>query len=212
MIRRQLWPAVSVTIVLMLITGLLYPLAVTGAAQLLFPAQANGSLVTHNGRIVGSSLIGQKFSAPRYFHPRPSAAGSGYDPLASGGSNDGPTSRKLADSSIAIAVDSVIGQDHVPRGHVPADLATSSGSGLDPDISPASAAVQVARVARARNLDSAAVALLVSRHVTGRQLWILGEPRVNVLALNLALDSAFVDQLQQRTDTGDTNASSVRRM
>ena len=210
MIRRQLWPAVTVTIVLMLITGLVYPLAVTGAAQLLFPAQADGSLVSLHGRVVGSRLIGQRFSAAKYFHPRPSAAGDGYDPLASGGSNLGPTSRALADSSIALAVDSVMREDNVQRGQVPADLVTSSASGLDPDISPASAAVQVARVARARSADPAAVALLVSQHVTARQLWILGEPRVNVLALNIALDSAFGDHAQHAADTGGSASGGSR--
>ena len=190
MIRRQLWPAISMTIVLMIITGLAYPLIVTGIAQVLFPRQANGSLVTHDGRVIGSRLIGQQFSAPQYFHPRPSAAGTGYDPLASGGTNKGPTDRKLADTLIANAVDSIVAQDGARRGAIPADLATSSGSGLDPDISPASAAIQVARVARARNTDSATVAAIVARHVQARQFGVLGEPRVNVLALNLALDSA----------------------
>ncbi|HXF23448.1 MAG TPA: potassium-transporting ATPase subunit KdpC [Gemmatimonadaceae bacterium] len=191
MIRRHLWPAISMTIVLMVVTGLAYPLVVTGIAQLLFPRQANGSIVTRDGRAIGSQLIGQQFSASRYFHSRPSAAGSGYDPLASGGTNRGPTDRKLADTMIAGAIDSVVAQDGAHRGSIPADLVTSSASGLDPDISPASAAIQVARVARARNTDSATVAAIVAAHVHPRQLWILGEPRVNVLSLNLALDSAF---------------------
>jgi len=191
MIRRHLWPAISMTIVLMIVTGLAYPLVVTGIAQMLFPQQANGSLVTRDGRAVGSRLIGQQFSESRYFHSRPSAAGSGYDPLASGGTNRGPTDRKLADTLVSGAIDSVIAQDGAHRGSIPADLVTSSASGLDPDISPASAAIQVARVARARNTDSATVAAIVAAHVQARQLWILGEPRVNVLSLNLALDSAF---------------------
>ncbi len=191
MIRRHLWPAISMTIVLMIVTGLAYPLVVTGIAQLLFPRQANGSLVTRDGRAIGSRLIGQQFSESRYFHSRPSAAGSGYDPLASGGTNRGPTDRKLADTMIAGAIDSVVARDGAHRGSIPADLVTSSASGLDPDISPASAAIQVARVARARNADSATVAAILAAHVQARQLWILGEPRVNVLSLNLALDSAF---------------------
>ena len=191
MIRRQIWPAISVTIVLMLVTGLAYPLLVTGIAQLVFPRQANGSLVAGDGRVVGSRLIGQQFSQARYFHPRPSAAGAGYDPLASGGTNKGPTDRKLADTLVASAVKAVVTEDGVARGGIPADLVTSSGSGLDPDISPASAAVQVARVAHARNADSASVAAIVTSHISARQLGILGEPRVNVLQLNLALDSAF---------------------
>lgn len=195
MIRRQLRPAISATLVLMLITGLVYPLLVTGLAQLLFPRQANGSLVVRDGRVIGSALIGQRFSEPQYFHPRPSAAGAGYDPLASGGTNKGPTDRKLADTLIAIAVDSVVAEDGVRRGSIPSDLVTSSASGLDPDISPAAAAVQIARVARARNTDPARIAEIVARHVEARQLGVLGEPRVNVLALNIALDSAFARHL-----------------
>ena len=191
MIRRQSWTAVSVTLVLMVITGVVYPLAVTGVAQLLFPRQANGSLVTRNGKVVGSALIGQKFKSDEYFHSRPSAAGDGYDPLASGGTNKGPTDRKLADTLIANAVNAVVAHDGARRGMIPADLVTSSASGLDPDISPASAMIQVGRVSRARQVDSARVSALVEQHVEGRQIGILGEPRVNVLALNLALDVAF---------------------
>jgi potassium-transporting ATPase KdpC subunit len=191
MIRRRLWTAVSVTVVLMILTGLAYPMLVTGIAQLLFPQQANGSLIIENGRIVGSTLIGQRFAGPRYFHPRPSAAGAGYDPLASGGTNRGPTDAKLADTLIANAVDSIIANDGAKRGKIPADLASSSGSGLDPDISPASAMIQIARVANARNVDSVTVADIVARHIQGRQFGLFGEPRVNVLSLNLALDSAL---------------------
>ncbi len=191
MIRRQIWTAISVTAVLMILTGLAYPMLVTGIAQLLFPDQANGSLIIENGRIVGSRLIGQRFSGSKYFHPRPSAAGAGYDPLASGGTNKGPTDRKLADTLIANAVDSIIANDGAHRGGIPADLVTSSGSGLDPDISPASAMLQIARVARARNVDSLTVADIVARHIQGRQFGLFGEPRVNVLSLNLALDSAL---------------------
>ena len=191
MIRRHIWTAISVTVVLMILTGLAYPMLVAGIAQLLFPEQANGSLIIENGRIVGSRLIGQRFSGPRYFHPRPSAAGAGYDPLASGGTNMGPTDRNLADTLIANAVDSIIASDGAHRGGIPADLATSSGSGLDPDISPASAMIQIARVAHARNVDSVTVAEIVARHIQGRQFGLFGEPRVNVLSLNLALDSAL---------------------
>ena len=190
MIRRQIRAAISVTVVLMIVTGFAYPMLVTGIAQLVFPGQANGSLITENGRVIGSRLIGQRFAGAQYFHSRPSAAGAGYDPLASGGTNKGPTDRKLADTLIANAVNSIIASDGAHRGGVPADLATSSGSGLDPDISPASAMVQIARVARARNGDSATIAELVARHIQGRQFGLLGEPRVNVLSLNLALDSA----------------------
>ncbi len=179
------------TITLCVLTGLVYPGIVTGAAQLLFPRQANGSLVTVNGTVVGSALIGQPFAQPYYFHPRPSAAGSGYDAAASSGTNKGPTDRKLADTLIAQAVDSVVAQDGAVKGRIPSDMVTASGSGLDPDISPANAFVQVARVARARGADSAGVRALVDRHVEGRQFGFFGEPRVNVLLLNIALDSAF---------------------
>jgi K+-transporting ATPase ATPase C chain len=189
MLKNQLRPAIVVTLVLMLITGLIYPGLVTGVAQILFPRQANGSLITVNGQVVGSELIGQQFARAEYFHARPSAAGNGYDDTLSGGSNKGPTDLKLADTLIAQAVDSAVRLDHAVKGSVPADLATRSGSGLDPHISPASAFLQVARVARARGLDSAAVRALVNRHIEGRTLGLLGEPRVNVLLLNLALDS-----------------------
>lgn len=191
MIRKQLRSALSVTAALMLITGLLYPAAVTVVAQLVFPRQANGSLVTRNGVAIGSALIGQTFVDPWYFHPRPSAAGTGYDATASGGSNKGPTSRALADTLIGGAVARAIRDDGARRGHVPPDMATASASGLDPHISPATAALQVSRVARERGADSARVAALVARHVEGRQLGLLGEPRVNVLELNLALDRDF---------------------
>ena len=189
MLKNQLRPAIVVTLALMLITGVLYPGAVTGIAQLLFPRQSNGSLVTVDGHVVGSLLIGQSFASARYFHARPSAAGNGYDDTLSSGTNLGPTSARLADTLIVQAVDSAVKLDHWVKGQIPADLVTSSGSGLDPDISPASAEGQVARVARARGLDAATVRSLVSRHTVGRTLGIFGEPRVNVLWLNLALDS-----------------------
>jgi len=189
MVKNQWRPAIVVTLVLILITGVIYPGLVTGVAQLLFPRQANGSLITANGKVIGSELIGQQFARADYFHSRPSAAGNGYDDTLSSGSNKGPTDLKLADTLVAQAVDSVMKLDGVARGQVPADLATRSGSGLDPHISPASAFLQVARVARARGLDSGAVRALVDRHIESRTLGFLGEPRVNVLLLNLALDS-----------------------
>jgi len=189
MLKNQLRPAIVVTLVLILITGIIYPGLVTGVAQLLFPRQANGSLITVNGQVIGSELIAQQFARADYFHPRPSAAGAGYDDTLSGGSNKGPTDSKLADTLIAQAVDSAVRLDGAVKGAVPADLATRSGSGLDPHISPASALLQVARVARARGLDSTIVRALVNRHIEGRTLGLLGEPRVNVLLLNLALDS-----------------------
>jgi K+-transporting ATPase ATPase C chain len=190
MLRKQIWPAIALTFVLMIITGLVYPGIVTGLAQLLFPRQANGSLiVASNGQVVGSSLIGQSFSRPEYFHPRPSAAGAGYDDTLSAGTNKGPTDRKLADTLIAQAVDSVVAQDSAVKGKIPSDMVTSSGSGLDPHISPADAALQVARIARVRGVPVDRVQTLVAAHTQGRQLGLLGEPRVNVLTLNLALDS-----------------------
>ena len=189
MLKHQLRPAIVLTLLFCIITGLVYPGVVTALAQLLFPHQANGSLISANAHVVGSKLIGQSFARPEYFHPRPSAAGSGYDGTASGGTNKGPTDAKLADTLIAQAVDSAVNLDGAVKGRIPADLVTSSGSGLDPHISPASALLQVARVARARRLDDSVVRALMERHVEGRQFGFFGEPRVNVLVLNLALDS-----------------------
>lgn len=189
MIRKQIRPAIVGTLVLMALTGALYPAVVTGLAQALFPRQANGSLVEADGRVVGSELIGQGFAGPAYFHPRPSAAGSGYDGTASAGTNKGPTDRKLADTLIAQSVAAAVEADGAQPGRVPADMATRSASGLDPHISPANAALQVARVARARGVDAARVQALVARQTEGRTLGFLGEPRVNVLMLNLALDA-----------------------
>jgi K+-transporting ATPase ATPase C chain len=189
MLRKQLRPALLMTLVLCVITGAVYPGVITGLAQLLFPRQANGSIVTVNGKVVGSALIGQPFTRPEYFHSRPSAAGDGYDATASSGTNKGPTDRKLADTLIEQAVDSAVKNDGAVKGQIPADMVTSSGSGLDPDISPANAYLQVARVARARAADSTRVRSLVDGHVQGRQFGFFGEPRVNVLLLNIALDS-----------------------
>lgn len=191
MLRKQLRPAIVLTVVLCAITGVVYPGIVTGLAQLLFPRQANGSLVRVNGRVVGSALIGQPFTQEWYFHSRPSAAGSGYDGTASSGTNKGPTDAKLADTLIADAVNEAVATNGAVKGQVPTDMATRSASGLDPHISPANAMLQVARVARARAADSAAVRALVDRHIEGRQFGFFGEPRVNVLLLNIALDSAF---------------------
>lgn len=188
MIREHLRPAVVLTLLLCVITGLIYPGVVTGLAQVLFPRQANGSLIEAGGRIVGSELIGQQFTRPEYFHPRPSAAGAGYDATASAGTNKGPTDRKLADTLIAGAVAGVVRDDHAERGHIPSDMVTASGSGLDPHISPANAELQVRRVAQARKADLETVRALVRRHTEGRQFGLLGEPRVNVLPLNLELD------------------------
>jgi K+-transporting ATPase ATPase C chain len=190
MLKNQLRPAVVLTLLFCVITGLVYPGVVTALAQLLFPHRANGSLIqSAGGQVIGSELIGQPFARPEYFHARPSAAGNGYDGTASGGTNKGPTDAKLADTLIAQAVDSAVKLDGGVKGRIPSDLVTASGSGLDPHISPASALLQVERVARARHADSAVVRALVERHAEGRQFGFLGEPRVNVLRLNLALDS-----------------------
>src|SRR5579875_2325434 len=179
--------AVLITVVLMIGTGLIYPLLMTGLTQIIFPHQANGSLVTNaKGQIIGSSLIGQNFTAARYFHPRLSAAGKGYDATSSGGTNLGPTNKVLLQRTIAQA-NLIRKQNHLPANYpLPADAVSTSASGLDPDISPAYAYLQVARVAHARGLSVAEVRALVGKHVEGRTLGILGEPRVNVLELNLA--------------------------
>lgn len=191
MLRKQIRPAVSVTLVLMMLTGLLYPAAVTGIAQLIFPRQANGSLVTADGRVIGSSLIGQSFAGVEYFHPRRSAAGAGYDDTLSAGTNKGPTDRKLADTLVAAMVDSIVAADGGVRGRIPSDMATASASGLDPHISPGNAALQIRRIASARGVSPGAVRQLVTTYTEGRQFGFLGDPRVNVLRLNLALDSSF---------------------
>lgn len=189
MLRNQIRPAVMLTLLLCVLTGLVYPGIVTALAQALFPHQAGGSLIrSGRGDVIGSELIGQSFSTPRYFHPRPSAAGAGYDDTLSGGTNLGPTSAKLADTLIAAAIDSAVRREGARKGEVPSDMVTASASGLDPDISPATAFLQVARVARARHADSSRVRALVERHVEGPQFGLFGEPRVNVLLLNLDLD------------------------
>jgi K+-transporting ATPase ATPase C chain len=187
-IAKQLRTAVVLTLVLCVVTGLLYPGLVTAAAQLIFPRQANGSLVEVDGRVVGSELVGQSFTQPWYFQGRPSAAGAGFDGAASSGTNKGPTDAKLA-ATVTERVDSAVAQTGVAKGAVPSDMVTASASGLDPHISPANSRLQVARVAKARGVDSSAIAVILERHVEGRQFGVLGEARVNVLLLNIALDS-----------------------
>ncbi len=183
--RRNITIAVLYTVVTTLIFGLVYPFVVTGLAQLMFHDKANGQLIHRNGQLVGSRILGQAFTAPQYFHSRPSAAGSGYDAANSGGSNYAPTNNKLIDR---VAGDVAALQPEHPGSDIPVDLVTASGSGLDPDITPAAAEFQVSRVAEQRHLSEEAIRRLVSQHTEGRQLGFLGEPRVNVLLLNLDLD------------------------
>jgi K+-transporting ATPase ATPase C chain len=184
----HLLPALRMITVMTVLTGLVYPSAVTGLAQVLFPAKAHGSLLTVDGQVVGSSLIGQNFSKPEYFHPRPSAAGAnGYDAAYSGGSNLGPTNTKLIDR-VQASVEQYRKENPGYAGPVPADAVTTSGSGLDPHISPANAEIQTARVAGARGLDTTTVRALVAAATERPWLGFIGEARVNVLELNLALD------------------------
>ena len=186
-ITKNLITALLMTIVTTILLGVAYPLVVTGLAQMLFPEKANGQLIQRHGRIVGSRIIGQAFSSPGYFRSRPSAAGAGYDAASSAGTNLAPTNRKLIDA-VKAAVDAAKKEN--PSASVPVDLVTSSASGLDPHISPAAAAFQIPRVARERGAPEDEVRRLVAAHSLGRQFGFLGEPVVNVLELNLALDDA----------------------
>jgi K+-transporting ATPase ATPase C chain len=188
---EQILPGLRIKLFLTIVLGIGYPLAVTGISQLILPRQANGSLVTAGGKVVGSELIGQNFAKPEYFHPRPSAAGDkGYDATSSGGSNFGPTNKKLIDR-VSAAVDQFHKENPDYQGPIPADLVTASASGLDPHISPDSARAQVARVSKARSVGLEQVNQLVAEYTEQPGLGFLGEPRVNVLNLNLALDRQF---------------------
>ncbi|HZQ19022.1 MAG TPA: potassium-transporting ATPase subunit KdpC [Terriglobales bacterium] len=184
--KKNLITAVLMTISTTILLGIVYPLVVTALAQALFHDKANGQLIRQNGELIGSKIIGQPFTSDLYFHSRPSAAGSGYDAANSSGSNLGPTNQKLIDR---VKTDLASAQADNPNTLVPIDLVTTSGSGLDPDITPAAALFQVPRIARVRGLSENKVRALVTSHIQQRQFGILGEPRVNVLDLNLALDS-----------------------
>jgi K+-transporting ATPase ATPase C chain len=178
--------SIRFTLVTVILLGLAYPLAVTGIAGVLFPHQAVGSLILKNGKVIGSELLAQSFTSERYFHPRPSAAGSGYDATSSGGSNLAQSNKTLV-TRIQGDIDKLAKEN--PGKPVPIDLVTTSGSGLDPDITPDAAYFQAPRVAKARNLSEDSVRQLIAQHTSARQLGVLGEPRVNVLELNLALDA-----------------------
>jgi K+-transporting ATPase ATPase C chain len=188
---EQILPGLRIKIFMTILLGVVYPLAITGICQVFFPHQANGSLITTGGKVIGSELIGQNFSRPEYFQPRPSAAGSdGYDPTASGGSNYGPTNQKLIDR-VKASIEKFRKENPDYQGPIPADLLTASASGLDPHISPASAEAQAPRVAKARGVSVDRVNRLVAQFTEGPELGILGEPRVNVLKLNMELDHEF---------------------
>jgi potassium-transporting ATPase KdpC subunit len=193
--KKNLITAVLMTIATTILLGIIYPLVVTGIAQVVFPRQANGQLIQKAGNLVGSSIIGQGFSGPAYFRPRPSAAGNGYDAANSNGSQLGPTNQKLIDR---VKGDVSTAQAENPGTAVPIDLVTASGSGVDPHITPASAEFQLSRVAKERGTTVDWIAVLVAKHTEGRQLGILGEPRVNVLELNLDLDQQFPGKKQAK--------------
>ena len=206
-ITRNLIVAVLMTIVTTLILGIVYPLVITGIAQAAFPDKANGQLIERDGKVVGSRIIGQGFSSAGYFHSRPSAAGMGYDAANSAGSNLGPTNKKLIDT---VKANVEAAQKENPGAPVPIDLVTTSASGFDPHITPASADFQVPRIARERGMSETDVRRLVEAHTEGRQLGLLGEPRVNVLELNLALDSGY--PLKKQASATDPLLSQASRM
>lgn len=189
--KKNLVTAILMTIATTIMLGVIYPLAITVISQLILPSQANGQLIQHDGKNIGSRIIGQAFSGPGYFHSRPSAAGNGYDAANSGGTNLGPTNQKLIDR---VQQDSRSLQAENPTGRIPIDMVTTSASGLDPHISPGAAEFQVSRVARERGMSEDLLRQLIMKHTEGRQLGFLGEPRVNVLELNLDLDLTHSQQ------------------
>lgn len=192
--KKNLITAILMTIATTILLGIIYPLIVTGLAQVLFPRQANGQLITKNGKVIGSAILAQGFTSPAYFHPRASAAGNGYDPTNTNGSQLGPTNQKLIDR---VKGDVAGAQAENPGAPIPIDLVTTSASGLDPDITPANAKFQAPRVAHERNATAADIEKLVAEHTSNRQWGFLGEPRVNVLELNLALDEHFPQAKKQ---------------
>ncbi len=187
-LSKHIYPAVALTIVLTVLVGVVYPFVVTGLSELLFKEKARGSLIEREGKVIGSRLIGQPFKGSGYFHSRPSAAGSGYDATASGGTNLGPTSKQLFEGQVRGRARQLRAEN--PNVEIPVDLITSSGSGLDPHISPAAAEFQIPRVARERRMSEDEVRNVVHKHTAGRQFGVLGEARINVLELNLSLDEA----------------------
>lgn len=195
--KKNLLISVLMTIVTTILLGIIYPLVVTGLAQVFFKDKANGQLIVQNGQVVGSRIIGQAFTGPIYFHSRPSSAGAGYDAANSNGSQLGPTNHVLIDR---VKADVAAAQAENPGQPVPVDLVTTSASGLDPDISPASAAFQLPRVAKERGISKEELQQLIARHTQGRQLGFLGEPRVNVLELNLELDQRFPLKKQAKAE------------
>jgi K+-transporting ATPase ATPase C chain len=186
---KHIYPAIALTIVLTVLVGIVYPFVITGLSELLFKEKARGSLIRREGKVIGSRLIGQPFKGPGYFHSRPSAAGSGYDATASGGTNLGPTSKPLFEEQVKERSRQLRTEN--PNVEIPVDLITSSGSGLDPHITPAAAEFQIPRVARERRMSEDQVRQLVQNHTEGRQFGVLGEPAVNVLEVNLSLDEVL---------------------
>ena len=195
--RRNLWISVAMTVVTTVLLGVIYPMVVTGLAQVIFPHKANGQLIVKDGKVIGSSIIGQGFAGPQYFHSRRSSAGNGYDAANSGGSNLGPTNQQLLDR---VKADVASARADDPGAPVPIDMVTTSASGFDPHITPANAEFQLPRIAKARGIPVEQLRSVVSKHTEGRQFGILGEPRVNVLELNLDLNRQFPAATQAKVE------------